>query len=314
MSAPGRTPPRVTIRDVAEASGVSRSTVSFVLNDTPGQTISAVTRDRVRRAAADLGYVPHGIARALAEGVSRIVLLTIEAAQEGNYSRSFITGLDAELAIHGHVLLVRHGGRPHGQEQQLLDVVVPRAVLSFGAAYEEGAGLDDAGGGWRDGLAAHVAMQIGYLVDQGHTEIGLAIPDKVTPRAAAHQRFAAETAQRLGVTPPAEVVLPHSRAGARDVLQAIRASQPQLTAIAAFDDACAAGILAAMADLDLRAPEDLAVIGYDEADYAALITPSLTTVHIDAEAHGRIVARATLGLPHDDLELTPGRIVIRDTA
>ena len=59
---------RVTITDVAAASGVSRATVSFVLRDSPGQSISAPTRERVRQAARDLGYVPHGIARALREG------------------------------------------------------------------------------------------------------------------------------------------------------------------------------------------------------------------------------------------------------
>jgi len=61
------TKPRVTITDVAAASGVSRATVSFVLRDSPGQTISAATRERVRRTARDLGYVPHAIARALRE-------------------------------------------------------------------------------------------------------------------------------------------------------------------------------------------------------------------------------------------------------
>ena len=99
---------RVTLNDVAAASGVSRATVSFVLRDSPGQSISAATRERVRTAARDLGYVPNGLARALREGTSRIVLLTIDPALDGNYARSYIGGLDAELAAHDHVLLVRY--------------------------------------------------------------------------------------------------------------------------------------------------------------------------------------------------------------
>jgi len=63
---------RATLRDVAEASSGSQSTVSFVLNEVPSQTISAPTRERVQTAARELGYVPHGIARALMEGSSRI--------------------------------------------------------------------------------------------------------------------------------------------------------------------------------------------------------------------------------------------------
>ena len=76
---------RVTLNDVAAASGVSRATVSFVLNDDPHQTISAATRDRVKEAARTLGYVPHGVARALREGTSRVVVLNIDAGMEGAY-------------------------------------------------------------------------------------------------------------------------------------------------------------------------------------------------------------------------------------
>ena len=99
---------RVTLSDVAAASGVSRATVSFVLRNSPDQSISPATRERVRQAAPDLGYVPHGIARALLEGSSRIVVLTLDAALEGHYARSYIHGLDSELAEHDHVLLVRY--------------------------------------------------------------------------------------------------------------------------------------------------------------------------------------------------------------
>ena len=97
--------PRVTLNDVAAASGVSRATASFVLRDSPGQSISAATKDRVREAARALGYVPNGVARALREGTSRIVVLAIDPAMEGNYARSYIAGLDAELAAREHVLL-----------------------------------------------------------------------------------------------------------------------------------------------------------------------------------------------------------------
>ena len=83
---------RVTLNDVAAASGVSRATASFVLRDSPGQSISAGTRERVREAARALGYVPNGLARALREGTSRIVLLTIDVALDGNYARSYIGG------------------------------------------------------------------------------------------------------------------------------------------------------------------------------------------------------------------------------
>ena len=65
---------RATVRDVAAAAGVSQATVSYVLNDTPGQKIPDETRERVRQAASELGYVPHAAARALRAGNSNLVL------------------------------------------------------------------------------------------------------------------------------------------------------------------------------------------------------------------------------------------------
>jgi DNA-binding LacI/PurR family transcriptional regulator len=116
---------RVTLRDVAAASGVSRATASPMLRDSPNQTISPATQARVRQAAQDLGYVPHGIARALREGSSRIVVLNVDPGLEGNYSRSCIRGLDEELAAHDHVLLVRQGHSAPRTTQDVLDAIAP---------------------------------------------------------------------------------------------------------------------------------------------------------------------------------------------
>ena len=313
--------PRVTLNDVAAASGVSRATASFVLRDSPGQSISAATRERVRAAARALGYVPNGFARALREGTSRIVLLTIDVALDGNYARSYIGGLDAELAAHEHVLLVRYA-RPHDPaERMVLDTIAPRAVLRFGEPYLTGRELDDSGGGWRDGLAAHVAAQVGYLASRGHERIALALPDRDTPLRSVRQRFADRAAAARGLAPlvPFTVPGPSSTAGssrttAADSLSALLALAEPVSAVAAFDDDVALRVLAAMRPLGLSAPGDLAVIGFDDNGYGALAAPALTTVHIDAEAHGRQAARAILGLPAGDLAPVPGRVIVRESA
>lgn len=322
---------RVTISDVAAASGVSRATVSFVLRDSPSQTISAATRERVRQAASDLGYVPHGIARALREGSSRIVVLTLDAVLDGHYARSYIHGLDDELAAHEHVLLVRyqHDSLRHGHpdegsraQQAVLDSVMPRAVLRFGEPYLTGRELDDSGGGWRDGLAAHVAAQVGHLASRGHHRIALALPDRDTPLRDVRLRFANQSAAALGLPPLVPVTVPGSRTNspppdgtdAADTLSELRAVHAGITAVAAFDDDVALRVLAAMRSLGLTAPADLAVIGFDDNGYGTLTVPTLTTVHIDAEAHGRQAARAILGLDPAGLSPTPGQIIVRDSA
>jgi len=303
---------RVTLNDVAAASGVSRATASFVLRDSPNQSISAATRERVRQAARDLGYVPHGIARALREGSSRIVVLSLDVTLDGHYARSYVRGLDAELAAHDHALLVRYEHGARGDRR--LDAIAPRAVLRFGEPYLTGHELDDSGGGWRDGLAAHVAAQVGYLAERGHTRIALALPGRETPLRAVRQRFADQAARMHGLAPLTPCSIPVSRTEAADSLTQLRAACPAVTGVAAFDDDVALRVLAAMRDLGLAAPGDLAVIGFDDNGYGALATPALTTVHIDAEAHGRQAARAILGLGSEGLSPAPGQVIVRESA
>jgi DNA-binding LacI/PurR family transcriptional regulator len=304
---------RVTLNDVAAACGLSRATVSFVLNDDPRQTFSELTRRRVRDAARELGYVPHGIARALREGNSRAVVLTIETGLEGHYTRTFVRGLDAELAAHDHVLLVRHGKYPLESADQVLDAVSPRAVLDFGSAYRSGHDLEDQGGGWRDGLAAHAAIQMGHLAERGHTRIAFALPDIPSPVVDARLKFSTEAGTRLGLQPLVRLSLSPRRAVADEVMRAFRVAYPEVTAIAGFDDDVALRALSSLIRLGARVPQDMAVIGFDAGEHGDLFQPSLTSVHIDAEAHGRAAARRVLGLDETDLVFTPGRVIQRES-
>lgn len=308
-----RTTRRVTLRDVAEASGVSQSTVSFVLNEVPNQTISAGTRERVRTAARDLGYVPHGIARALMEGSSRIVVLNIERDREGNYSRNFIRGLDKELALYGFALLVRHGHSSKADAEQIANVIAPRAVLRFGEVYLTGHELEDSGGGWKNGMAAHVLLQFRYLAERGHVRIALALPEG-EPLAGVRERFAVEVAEMLELPAITTVTIPRPQEQVAPALADLRGRHPKLTAIAAFSDFTALRVLAAMRTLGLEAPGDWAVIGFDESAYAELSTPTLTTLTADAEGHGRLAARRALGLDTSDVKIRIGRVIPRESA
>ena len=305
-------PRRVTLRDVAAASGVSRATVSFVLRDTPDQAISVGTRERVRQAARDLGYVPHGIARALREGSSRIVVLGIDSGLDTNYTRSYVRGLDAELAARDHVLLVRHGPASPQATQQVLDAIAPRAVLQFAQAYlTPGHEFDD--GGWDGGLAGNTAVQLGYLATRGHRHVALALPDGDPPLGQVRLRFAREAARRHGMAPLTSFAMPRTRAEGAIAVRAFLAAEPQVTAVAGFDDDTTLRILTALRDLDRAVPADLAVIGFDDGEYGALATPALTTVHIDAEDHGRQAARVILGLEPARRIAAPAEVIERDS-
>jgi DNA-binding LacI/PurR family transcriptional regulator len=305
---------RVTLRDVAAAAGVSRATAGFVLSDAPGISISEATRRHVRETARDLGYSPHSIARALREGSSRIIVLTIESGYEGNYERTFTRGLDEELAAHDHVLLVRHN-RPHavpGSQQRLLGAIAPRAVLRMPDYLAPGHELDD--GGWAGGLAGNVAVQLGYLAGRGHDGIAVALPDGAPPLGPVRLRFAREAATRIGLPAPSDLAVPRERASAAAAIDVFLGAHPEVTAFAAFDDDVALRILAAARDLGLGVPGDVAVIGFDDTEYGALFTPALTSVHIDAEEHGRKAARLVLGLDDGGPAPASGPVIVRESA
>jgi DNA-binding LacI/PurR family transcriptional regulator len=305
-------PARATAKDVARASGVSQTTVSFVLNGAAGH-VSQETRERVRQAARELGYVPNGSAQALRKGASRIVLLNIEGIPTGSSLGSYIRGLDAELAAHQHVLLVLHG---HLSSQALSDVaqaVSARAVIDLGDA-----GRADviATGASLDVFSAQADVPVRYLVDRGHRHIANAMPDTPELQALAglRERLIRQATRTAGLADCPALVLPASLGAAEDRLRAFRAEHPEVTAVLAYNDDLALVTLAAMRNLGLRAPEDLAVVGFDDTPHGALFSPALTTVHIDAEAIGRIAARSALGLPAPDTTPEPARVIVRQSA
>jgi DNA-binding LacI/PurR family transcriptional regulator len=128
-------------------------------------------------------------------------------------------------------------------------------------------------------------------------------------------RFAREAAARAGLPEPAALVVPRPRPAAAAAVKRFLAGHRAVTAVAAYDDDVALRVLAAARALGLAVPAGLAVIGFDDTDYGALVDPALTTVHVDAEGHGRKAAREALGLDPGSLApFRPGRVIVRDSA
>ncbi|MGG5753495.1 LacI family DNA-binding transcriptional regulator [Zafaria sp. Z1313] len=308
---------RATAKDVARESGVSPSTVSFVLNETPGQTIPADTQERVRAAARRLGYTPHRIARALREGASRMVVLNTAGVPSGRGLGGFIAGLDDELRRLDHILLVTHRRDADSLTREVIQAFAPRAVLDLAAVFD---GSEESGweGGWVDGMAAHTLAQLRYLAERGHRHIALACPrDDIDERVVALRlSHARRAAQSLGLPEPGLVVVGPSRDEAVAALARMRRERPSVTAIAAFNDDTALLALTALRDLGMSVPSELAVMGFDEGPHGAIWQPSLTTLRIDAEAYGRRAARRALGLEAEGVpsDGTGSTIVRRESA
>ena len=121
---------RATAADVARAVGVSRATVGYVLNDTPGQTISAATRERVLETARALGYRPRAAARTLASGRSHLVLLVLPDWPQDYSVRRYIQEAGLVLDEAGYTLVT---WTPHatGRTRPLWQLLEPDVVFGF---------------------------------------------------------------------------------------------------------------------------------------------------------------------------------------
>ncbi|UOE44056.1 LacI family DNA-binding transcriptional regulator [Agromyces larvae] len=308
-----------TIRDVARVAGVSTATVSYVLNDTPGQTITEATKQRVTAAAESLGYVPHAVARTLRAGASRIVLLNVGGMLGGHSLDSFINGMSDELRRHEHALLVVTAGATGGPlPPEVVTSIAPRATLDLASILSEQAGDSEVLGiadGYRAGLAFHTRTQLRHLVEHGHREIAVALPlDPTALFAEARLQHLARFAGEFGI-PPVRILRLDPSGDRAQRLEAVRhlAERTPVTAVVAYDDDVAFGVLSTMSQLGLRAPSDLAVIGFDASERARFWEPALTTVRIDAESFGRRAARVVLGVDPGEWTEAPSSVIAGET-
>jgi LacI family transcriptional regulator len=298
-----------TIRDVAERAGVSTATVSRALNGRG--YASPEVRDRVRAAAADLGYVPNALARGLKTRRSRLVGLLVpelvdplyavvaqavervasaegsqvllgvsldDPAREGAY-------LDLMLAhrIDGVLLAPAHG--PESAVRRVEAAGVPAVVIDDAATASgiDAVRADNVGGGRL--LAEH-------LLGRGCRRIaflnGRAGSTPAREREAGFRRaFAA-----AGVPIDERLILP-GRWEADDARQrtaALLAARPRPDAVVAASALIAVGALRALGDAGVRVPDDIAVASFDDLPFAADIDPFLTAVAQPAAAIGEAAA------------------------
>jgi DNA-binding LacI/PurR family transcriptional regulator len=295
---------RVTAADIARSLGVSRATVGFALNDTPGQTISPATRERVLAEARRLGYRPHSAARALASGRSRIVLLVLPDWPLDFTLRRNIEEASLALDEAGYTLIT-YTPHPTGQAQPLWEVLDPDAVVSMTPLSDARIAAIRAAGVRHiipdpDRVIAQEyredgpALQVRHLVERGHARIAFAgsadprIADLVRLRGARAAEAAAEAGAELGT--PRDLAL--EGAGATAAVAAWRAEG--VSAVAAYNDDVAVAVIGAALRGGLRVPDDLAVIGHDDTPLASVVQPRLSTIRLDNAGLGRYLAALTL--------------------
>lgn len=299
---------RPTSADVAAASGVSRATVSYVLNDTPGHSIPDATRARVLAAVEELGYVANPLARALKRGGTQIVLFDLHGWTPGVALTRYVAALDDLLAERGYALLVHHGASTPAQLRRVAIQVAARAVSSLRELPRREVELMEAAGirvlGGTDATEprlTHEHLQVAHLAERGHRVIAYARPDDVTVDAFVRQRRrrTARAALGHGMQMVTELTVTDDPEANAAALTGLLALHPSVTAVAAYNDDTALSVLAAARDTQVAVPARLAVIGIDDAPLGRLWDPPLTTLAIDYRRSARMTADAILGGPDD---------------
>jgi len=296
-----RSSSRVTSVDVAREAGVSQSTVSFVLNNTPGQTIPEETRRRVLEAAKKLDYRPRASARSLAAGRSDVVLLALPGVPiSANLSR-FIEQLAAALAEHG-LSLVTHLVEGHGRPlPDLCAAVDASAVISLIPFDEETtealhrAGAEvvfGTGSQARAELREIGRLQAQHLIDRGGQRIGYARPGENPTAFRVRERLRGVAAACAEHGLPEPVALEVELDGVKAAVAVDQWTEASVTGVCAYNDETAMAVLAGMHLRGLRAPGDIAVVGVGDIPAAQVSIPSLTTIGFDYEETGRELAQA----------------------
>jgi DNA-binding LacI/PurR family transcriptional regulator len=297
---------RPTGADVARRAGLSRATVSYVLNDTPHQAIPERTRQRVLAAAAELGYTPSAAGRALRSGHSDVVLLLLPDWPIGPSVGALLESLSSALAEQGLTFVAhpRSTGRPISE---IWKAITPAAVITFEELDDvetkklEGAGVELAValfGGHGGPRAMDIPeqrtgrLQAEHLAAAGHRHLGYAWPDDPRVLTFAQPRLdgVRQACADLGLAPPQVVTVPFTRDGIDGAVRAWRDAVPPVTGICAYNDEIALALLAGARREGLDVPGDLAVIGVDDIPAAAVALPALTTVRADTPAMAGYIA------------------------
>jgi DNA-binding LacI/PurR family transcriptional regulator len=331
-------PPRALgMSDVAARAGVSHQTVSRVVNGHPN--VAPGTRERVRRAIAELGYRPNTAARALVTGSTRTIgFVTVNINQYG--PAQTLVGLERAARAAGYSLSVTvledstreaMADAIDGFAARSVDAVValgtyddafeavhaisspvPLVTVQSGGALEEPAvGVDQVVGG---------SLATRHLLDLGHRTVHHLTGPADSKEARDRLQAWRTELEAVGATVP-EVLggdwTPSSGYAAGRRLAARRRAGEQLTAVFAANDQMALGVLAAFHEEGLSVPGDVSVVGFDDLPEAPYFTPPLTTVRQDFAELGRrgvelVLARLAGADAHEE-PVVPELVVRRST-
>ena len=314
---------RITSQDVANLAGVSRTTVSFVLNDVKGPNISSQTRRKVHEAAERLGYIPDSTAQALASRRTKALGLVMTRSPHHIATDAFlpriIAGLmdvvkDHKLRLLIEYVEVEHQDRAylelaHAKRIDGMILLTPR-IDDVGLRKLEQVDIPTVMMGELAGTNLHsvdidnrAASQKGveYLLQLGHKEIACITNAPPSYSAAADRVLGYKDALcSAGITPNDELIryADFDPKSGYDQMFSLLGSRKKFTAVFVASDNVAMGACAALREAGIRSPEDISILGFDDIPWAEYFDPPLTTIRLDAQELARKACFTLIDLLH----------------
>ncbi len=295
-SDPGR---RITLKKLAEHLGLSRTTISMILNDVPEATrFPEKTRQRVVESAKKLGYRPNYFARSL--GSRRTYLIGVIAPDFGNgFEAAILSGFERRLLNTGYTSLVATHLWSPDLLQRHVETLCDRGVeglLLINSTPSESPGIPavtictDRCPIWSTRIsidnAFGIRKGINHLASLGHKEIAFIKGPEGSGDTQERWNAVLSTCKALGVRvdPRLTIQLERLEPGSRQTEEGRIAAESLLrrdrhfTALVAFNDISALGAMTALREAGHKLPEDVSVVGFDDIEFASIAYPALTTI------------------------------------
>jgi DNA-binding LacI/PurR family transcriptional regulator len=290
---------RVSIKDIAKAAGVSHSTVSRALSDSP--LISAETKERVQLLALEMGYSPDAQARSLVMGRTHTIGVVVTTITDP-FIAEIVQSIENTAHSHGYSVILASSHADREREIAAVEMLHSKRVdgvivasSRVGALYQD----------HLDSLAVPVVLLNNHSEQRGPYTFSISVDNRgggqiaathlldVGHRRIAYVRGAAEHSDDLarfegyrqalsdaGVSFDAALVMPGTgrAGGGKRALPALLALPERPTAVFCYNDMTAIGLMRAAREVSVSIPRDLAVVGFDDIPLASYVEPTLTTV------------------------------------
>ncbi|MFB3814525.1 MAG: LacI family DNA-binding transcriptional regulator [Terriglobales bacterium] len=293
----------VTIRDVAKASGFSPTTVSLVLNEAPlSRYIPAETKTKIKKVAKELDYRPNVFARSLRGRRSDMVGVIVFDITDP-YCTHILRGIEGKLNAASMAFMLTDAQNSRYRFQGSLELLMQRRIegliLIANSMHTNPSVLDSIRkqripvvviGREQSQVGSTVAVNnelgsylaLKHLYELGHRDIAFIRGPKAILDSLTRWKGIAKFAEEAGLTVRKNLVFelsggPLSSRGGLEAVKHLR-TQGMFTAILAFDDLTAMGVLRGLYEEGLEVPRDCSVIGFDDIDSASYYNPPLTTV------------------------------------